>query len=118
MTLVPTPSVNPVSAVLGDQVFGSVPGYPILHPLGPSFGAMSTSTSELMPGLTFMPHPNPANPNTFAPAAILPIRNNDFNYAALSLLDFNNFRVSVATAIDILDQKIRDILDVQAPNCE
>ena len=37
--------------------------------------------------------------------------------AALSLFDFNLFRGNVIQAIDILDQKIRDILDVLEPTC-
>ena len=40
--------------------------------------------------------------------------------AALSLVDFNVFRArgNVIQAIDILDQKIRDILAVTEPTCQ
>ena len=109
--------MKPVSALLGDHVFDSMPGYPILYPLGPSFGVLSDSKSLLMPGLTFTSHFNEADPTQFGPA-ILPIRNDNFQFAALSLMDFNIFRRSVTQAIDILDQKIRDILDVQTPDCD
>jgi len=37
--------------------------------------------------------------------------------AAVSLVDFNNFRVQVVDVINILDLKIREILAVNAPVC-
>ena len=36
---------------------------------------------------------------------------------ALSLTDFDNFRIKVVDAINKLDQKIRDILMTTAPEC-
>ena len=45
------------------------------------------------------------------------ISNSDATLTALSMFDFNLFRWNVIQAIDILDQKIRDMLDVTEPTC-
>ena len=42
---------------------------------------------------------------------------NTANTAALSIADFNRFRGDVLQAIDILDQKLRDIVAISATTC-
>ena len=103
----PTPSPNPVSASLGDRTVGASPGYPIVFPLGPSPtpGTLSSTTDASMGGLTF------------ATGTVMPISNTLASNTALSMFDFNLFRWNVIQAIDILDKKIRDMLDVTEPTC-
>ena len=100
----PTPSPNPVSGSLGDRTAGASPGYPIVFPLGPSAGTIASTDSGLA-GLTF------------ATMAVQPISNSIPSNTALSMFDFNLFRWNVIQAIDILDKKIRDMLDVTEPTC-
>ena len=100
----PTPSPNPVSGSLGDRTAGASPGYPIVFPLGPSAGTIASTDSGLA-GLTF------------ATGAVQQISNSIASNTALSMFDFNLFRWNVIQAIDILDKKIRDMLDVTEPTC-
>ena len=101
----PTPSTNPVSTSLGDRTDGATPGYPIIFPLGPSGGVMSGTTDPTLGGLTF------------ATSLVYGISNTNPSTTALSMFDFNLFRWNVIQSIDIIDQKIRDILDVMEPTC-
>ena len=101
----PTPSSNPVSHSLGDRVSQADPGYPIVFPLGPSFGSLSSKYDSGLAGIT-MPT-----------QSVMGISNSDATLTALSMFDFNLFRWNVIQAIDILDQKIRDMLDVTEPTC-
>ena len=98
--LAPTPSPNAVSASLGDR---TTPGYPILFPLGTAAEPV-TLQSPGTDGLSF-PTGNSAIIGS-SPAS-----------HALSITDFNLFRTNVIQAIDILDQKMRDILAVTEPTC-
>ena len=41
----------------------------------------------------------------------------DADSVALSIVEFNSFRIMVIDAINILDLKIREILNVPAPTC-
>ena len=99
----PTPSPSPVSDSLGDRSENASPGYPIIFPIGTS-GATITTVTGVTDGLSFPTTTTVALGNTALDAA-------------LSLVDFNVFRGNVIQAIDILDQKIRDILAVTEPTC-
>ena len=99
----PTPSPSPVSDSLGDRDANASPGYPIIFPIGTSAATISTVTG-VTDGLSFPTTTTVALGNTALDAA-------------LSLVDFNVFRGNVIQAIDILDQKIRDILAVTEPTC-
>ena len=59
-----------------------------------------------MPGLQFIPA-----------IGVQELSSAALSHSALSLLDFNIFRGNVQNAINILDQKLRDILAVQEPTC-
>ena len=107
-TTAPTPSPNPVSESLGDRTVGSSPGYPILFPLGPSSTPIGTSIPSTDSGLGGL---------TFAIGTVWAISNTIPSNTALSVFDFNLFRWNVIQAIDILDKKIRDMLDVTEPTC-
>ena len=63
------------------------------------------STLNAVPGLKIA---QPTQTN----AALTTVTN-----TAPSILDFNVLRSNMITAIDILDQKIRDIVMTTAPNC-
>ena len=105
--IAPTPSPNPVSAVLGDAVAGS-DSLAILFPIGKDGGqAISSSGNPFFDGLAF-----PLAQLTGA----TPIGDLNAN-VALSIIDFNLFRINVINGFNILDQKIRDILAVQEPTC-
>ena len=97
----PTPSPNAVSDKLGDTTAGSK-SYPILFPIG-SGGSISLDGIHDN-GLTYVTGKTVSSGDTTTSAA-------------LSIADFNIFRESVINAVDILDQKIRDILDVTKPTC-
>ena len=99
----PTPSSSPVSDSLGDRTANASPGYPILFPLGTSATSISLTTG-ITDGLSF-----PTSTTTAIGTGVTSV--------ALSVVDFNIFRGNVIQAIDILDQKIRDILDVTKPTC-
>ena len=101
----PTPSSNPVSTSLGDRTYGATPGYPIIFPLGPSSGVLSGTTDPTLGGLNF------------ATTLVYGISNTNPSTTALSMFDFNLFRWNVIQSIDIIDQKLRDILDVIEPTC-
>ena len=101
--LAPTPSPNAVSAPLGDRTPGASPGYPIVFPLAKSAAAVSLVTGAT-DGLAF---PTTMSAEIGSSPAL----------TALSITDFNIFRTNVIQAIDILDQKIRDILAVTEPTC-
>ena len=105
-TTAPTPSPNPVSGSLGDRT-SSDPGYPIVFPLGPSpsIPVSIPTTDSGLGGLKF------------ATGIVMPISNTLASNTALSIFDFNLFRWNVIQAIDILDKKIRDMLDVTEPTC-
>ena len=106
-----TPSPNPVSAVLGDAVAGS-DSLAILYPIGKNGGqAISSAGNPGLDGLAF-PLAQVALPG-FGTTALGDTNAN----VALSIMDFNLFRISVIGGFDILDQKIRDILAVQEPTC-
>ena len=102
-TTAPTPSNNPVSDSLGDRTAGASPGYPILFPIGTSATSISLITG-VTDGLSF-------------PTSITTAHGNLASNVALSVADFNIFRQNVIQTIDILDQKIRDILAVTQPTC-
>jgi len=102
----PTPTNSVSGGSLGDRTYGSSPGYPILFPLASSSGTLTAPIPGFMDGITLL---NP--PLAYEASNTLP------HTAALSLFDFNLFRGNVIQAIDILDQKIRDILDVLEPTC-
>ena len=96
----PTPSPSAVSASLGSRELET---YPIIFPLGSAAGAI-TVIAGVTDGLAF----------PTAATVPLGVTNAD---TALSLVDFNNFRINVLQAIDILDAKMREMLAVQAANC-
>ena len=105
--LAPTPSPNPVSAVLGDAVAGS-DSLAILYPIGKDGGkAISSTGNPSLDGLAF------PLAQLFGTTAIGDLNAN----VALSIIDFNLFRINVINGFNILDQKIRDILAVQEPTC-
>ena len=99
-TQAPTPSPSPVSDSLGTRELET---YPIIFPLGSAAGPI-TVIASVTDGLAF----------PTGVAVPLGTTNAD---AALSLVDFNNFRINVIQTIDILDAKMREILAVQAANC-
>ena len=99
----PTPSSpTAVSDSLGDRTEGSA-SYPILFPVGTSATSISL-VSGVTDGLTFPTGKTTAEGNTVYSAC-------------LSIVDFNLFRGNTIQAIDILDQKIRDILAITKPTC-
>ena len=105
--LAPTPSPNPVSAVLGDAVAGS-DSLAILYPIGKDGGqAISSTGNPSLDGLAF------PLAQLFGTTAIGDLNAN----VALSIIDFNLFRINVINGFNILDQKIRDILAVHEPTC-
>ena len=105
--LAATPSPNPVSAVLGDAVAGSN-SLAILYPIGKDGGqAISSTGNPSLDGLAF------PLAQLFGTTAIGDLNAN----VALSIIDFNLFRINVINGFNILDQKIRDILAVQEPTC-
>ena len=107
--LAPTPSPNPVSAVLGDTVAGS-DSLAILYPIGKDGGqAISSTGNPALDGLTF--------PLTQIPGIGTTAIGDLSGNVALSITDFNLFRINVINGFNILDQKIRDILAVQEPTC-
>ena len=117
-----TPSnPTPVSCYLGDRTKGATPGatpgapYPILFPLGTGPGLLPIQSTTL-PGDTFGTDDGLAYPTKIAQALCSTAPCTAFN-TALSIFDFNQFRSAVISSIDILDQKIRDIVDISAANC-
>jgi len=104
----PTPASNPVSQSLGDRNFGSDPGYPVIFPLGPSAGTLADKRDITLGGLTFA---------TGTPPSVFEISNTNTATTAVSMFDFNLFRWNVIQTVDILDQKIRDMLDIMEPTC-
>ena len=107
-TLPTTPS-NPtaVSCYLGDRTAGASPGYPIVFPLSTTAGLNVSTTPNTDDGLAY-----PRNTTSFCTTAPCTAGN-----TALSIADFNLFRSSVKASIDILDQKIRDILMIAPASC-
>ena len=79
--------------------------YPITFPVGAVSG-QTVSTLNAVPGLAIasQTQTNSATSTTVA-------------NTAPSILDFNLLRTSMIQAIDILDQKIRDIVMTTAPTC-
>ena len=56
--------------------------------------------------------------NLAAPAiAVVTAAGNDPNLVTISVTDYNQFRLLVGEAIDLLDQKIDEILNVQSLSC-
>ena len=108
-TLPTTPS-NPtaVSCYLGDRTAGASPGYPIVFPLSSTAG-LTVSTSPADNGIAY---PTGVT-QTFCSATVPCTAGN----TALSIADFNRFRSNVKASIDILDQKIRDILMIAPASC-
>ena len=106
-TLPTTPS-NPtaVSCYLGDRTAGASPGYPIVFPLSTSAMAIATSLADN--GIAY--------PTTMTTAFCSTAPCNAAN-TALSIADFNVFRGRVKASIDILDQKIREIVMIAAATC-
>ena len=100
-TTAPTPSPNAVSEKIGDTTEGSK-SYPILFPVGS--GSSISLTTGLTDGLWF---PTGTTVSSGATSSS----------AALSITDFNIFRGNMISALNVLDQKIRDILDVTKPTC-
>ena len=76
-----------------------------MFPVGAESG-QTVSTLNAVPGLKI------AQPTQKNNAALTTVTN-----TAPSILDFNVLRSNMITAIDILDQKIRDIVMTTAPNC-
>ena len=53
-----------------------------------------------------------------APAiAVVTAAGNDPNLVAISVTDFNQFRLLVGEAVQILDEKIDEILNIQSLTC-
>ena len=107
-TLPTTPS-NPtaVSCYLGDRTAGASPGYQIQNPLSNTAGLNVSTTPNTDDGLAY-----PNNTTSFCTTAPCTATN-----TALSIADFNTFRSNVKASIDILDQKIRDILMIAPASC-
>ena len=105
----PTIPSNPtaVSCYLGDRTAGSSPGYPIVFPLSSSSLAISTTTN-VDDGIAY------PTQTTVAFCSTAPC--NAAN-TAVSIRDFNALRSAVKASIDILDQKIRDIVMISAATC-
>ena len=112
----PTPSnPTPVSCYLGDRTKGATPGYPLIYPLGTTAKPIQSTTLAgnrfgTDDGLTYLTGIAQALCST-SPAPCTA------SNTALSIFDFNQFRSAVISSIDILDQKIRDIVDISAANC-
>ena len=107
----PTTPSNPtaVSCYLGDRTAGASPGYPILFPLSPTGNLAIQTTTTLDDGISY---PIPTGTAAFCTTATCNAAN-----TALSIADFNIFRSNVKSTIDILDQKIRDIVMISAATC-
>ena len=107
---IPTTPSNPtaVSCYLGDRTAGASPGYPIVFPLSTTANQAITTTTNVDDGIAY------PTMNTVAFCATVPC--NAAN-TALSIADFNRFRGWVKASIDILDQKIRDIVMIAAATC-
>ena len=105
----PTIPSNPtaVSCYIGDRTAGASPGFPIVYPLSSTVLSISTNTN-VDDGLAY-PTSNTAAFCTTAPCSA--------TNTALSIADFNTFRSNVKASIDILDQKIRDIVMIAAATC-
>ena len=106
----PTIPSNPtaVSCYIGDRTAGASPGYPILFPLSSTAGLSISTTTNVDDGLAY-----PGTTQTFCSSTVSCTAGN----TALSIADFNRFRSNVKASIDILDQKIRDILMIAPASC-
>ena len=113
-TFPPIPS-NPtaVSCYLGDRTAGASPGYPIVFPLSSSTTPLTISTSLADNGIAY---PTTMTTSFCRRDDITSVPCNAAN-TALSIADFNVFRGRVKASIDILDQKIRDIVMIAAATC-
>lgn len=100
-TIPPTPSPNPVSGNLGSST-GQWPIFNAIVAPGASPAALPVGTFPL---------------NGATIRAWKPLDSTNSDSAAVSLVDFNNFRLSVVNVIDILDFKMREILSVSRPTC-
>ena len=90
-----TPTPNPVSAAIGSST-GS--DYIILFPITAATGTAATLTSGSIPdGLS-------------TAAATAQVLGATMDQAALSITDFNFFRLQMLQALNLIDQSIRDIV--------
>jgi len=101
----PTPTSKPVSCSLGGRDPNSTLLYPILFPVGVTAGETVPIVPGTIDGVQIIS--TVRNQVSDGATAVINI--------APSILDFNIFRSNVLQAIDILDQKIRDILAVMPP---
>ena len=79
--------------------------YTVIFPVG-AISGQTVSTLNAVPGLTIT---QTTQTNTAASTTVA--------NTAPSILDFNLLRSNMIQAIDILDQKIRDIVMTTAPTC-
>ena len=95
----PTTPTNAISRSIGSATGTS---WPIIFPLGSGAGTLTAGAGDggLDLSIPVMPLGNTATSNT-----------------ALSIADFNLFRLQSIQAIDALDNKIREMLSVTAPTC-
>jgi len=97
------PQPNPVSGAIGRASSTEDGGdWTILFPI--TAGGVTMTDGYV---------PNGLNTAGQSPSAL----GTDMNTAALSITDFNFFRIQMINALRVLDQSIRDILSVQAPMC-
>jgi len=95
----PAPMPNPVSAAIGSDT-GSE--YPIIFPI-------TLNGAALQDGIA----PEGLNTADSQPQTL----GTSMDQAALSITDFNVFRIQMVKALRILDKSVRGILDTQAPTC-
>lgn len=109
-TTATTPTPNAVSCQLSTVDATGSDRWQVLQPLATSAVSMSTSSTvgTGRPGIQV----------ASTTAALASAANANIFQVALSVGDFETFRVNVLQTIDILDQKIRDILSsVESISC-
>jgi len=94
----PTPDPNPVSRLIGDRTNAL---YQIIFPI--TAGGAAVTAGLIADGLLLTGTSNALGTTT--------------DTAALSISDFNNFRLNMIDALNILDQSVRDIVSPTPPSC-
>ena len=93
---------NPVSDAIGSDGTDAGPDFTILFPI--TDGGAALTPGSIPEGLTTI---------ASVPSALGTTMDN----AALSISDFNFFRIQMIKALRVLDKSVRDILNTQAPTC-
>ena len=97
-----TPTTGAVSSAIGAATGTS---WPIVFPIGTGTAVGTTVTAGATDGGLNFPAPTQA------------LNGAASTNAALSIADFNIFRLQAIQAFDALDVKLREVLSVAAPTC-